>query len=301
MHHEVVRRGREQRTWLLLARIGLVGLGFVGGFVLVYVVTVRTVEGRLFGDASLRGALLTRSALADASDVVLGVVSVASLLGALATVATIALVRLTPVGGVAAVGIMIGANGSAQVLKRFLLDRPDLGISEVAPATLNSLPSGHVTAVFSAVAAFVLVVPVRWRYAASLAGLLVALVTALATMSAGWHRAGDSMAAFLLVGAWAVVAAVVVLVAEPRRAADPPFEWPSSVRWLVAAFVGAAGLGLGLGALLDAVGPLRDAPLGSFVAFCVGGLLIVATGILTVLGVLLVLADVGAARATRRV
>ncbi len=296
-----MRRADQGSRWLPLARIVLVGLGCLAGFLLVYLLTVRTVQGRLFGDASLRGALLTRSAFADASDVVLNVVSAASLLGALAMVATIALVRLERVGGLAAVGLLVGANGSAQLLKRFLLDRPDLGISEVAPATLNSLPSGHVTAVFSAVAAFVLVVPVRWRYPASLAGLALAVVTALATMSAGWHRAGDSMAAFLLVGAWLALAALAVLVAEPGGTTDPAFAWPASARWLVAVSVGASGLGLVLGAVLDVAGPLRDATLGSFVAFGVGGLLIVATGIVVVLGMLQVLADLGRARSARGV
>ncbi len=140
-------------------RIVLVGLASGGGFVLVYCATVRTVQGRLFGDASLRGALLTRSSLADGADAVLNVVSVASLLGAVALVATVALVRLKRAQGLAAVGLLVGANVSTLVLKRYLLERPDLGIREVAPATLNSLPSGHTTAVFSAVAALLFVVP----------------------------------------------------------------------------------------------------------------------------------------------
>ena len=183
-----------------LVRIVLVGFAFGVGFLLVYYVTVRTIQGRLFGDASLRGALLTRSALADGSDTVLNVVSVASLLGAVALVATVALIRLERVRGLAAIGLLVGANVSTFVLKRYLLERPDLGIREVSPATLNSLPSGHATAVISASAALLFVVPTRWRYPTALAGLVVGTVTALATMSAGWHRAGDSMAAFLMVG-----------------------------------------------------------------------------------------------------
>ena len=288
---------RVGRTWRPLARIALVGVACGAGFVLVYYVTVRTVQGRLFGDASLRGALLTRSALADSTTTILNMVSVASLLGAIALVATVALLRLDRVRGLAAIGVLVGANLSALLLKNHLLDRPDFGLLEVSPATLNSLPSGHVTAVFSAVAALLFVVPTRWRYPAGLGGLVAATATALATMSAGWHRAGDSMAAILLVGVWITVAATAVLIAEPLGMSDgESFEWPSSARWLVAISTGSFMLGLAFGAALDAAGPIRDATLGSWIAFGVGGLLITGTGIAVLLGMLDILATTDAPR-----
>ena len=140
---------------------------------------------------------------------------------------------------------------------------------------------------FSAVAALLLVVPTRWRYPASLAGLVAATVTALATMSAGWHRAGDSMAAFLLVGVWTAVAAGAVLIADTPCGGDRAnFEWPASTRWLAAVCVASFILGLALGAALDAAGQIRDATLGSWIAFGVGGLLITGTGIVVLLGML---------------
>ncbi len=253
-------------------------------------VTVRTVQGRLFGDASLRGALLTRSALADSTTTILNVVSVASSLGAVALVATV-LVRLDRVHGLAAVGVLVGANLSALLLKNYLLDRPDFGLLEVSPATLNSLPSGHVTAVFSAGAALLFVVPNRWRYPAGLVGLVAATATALATMSAGWHRAGDSMASFLPVGVWISFAATAVLIADPLGKPDQErFEWPASSRWLAAVCAASLALGLALGAALDAAGRIRDATVGSGIAFGVGGLLITGTGIAVLLGMLDILA-----------
>ena len=273
--------------WRPLVRIGVVGLAFVAGFFLVYYVTVRTVQGRLFGDASLRGALLTRTAWANGADTILGVGSVASLLGAVALVATVALVRLERIRGLAAVSLLVGANLSTLVLKRYLLERPDFGISEVSPATLNSLPSGHATAVFSAFTALLFVVPTRWRYPISLAGLAAASATALAAMSAGWHRAGDSMAAFLVVGVWTTVAAAAVLVAEAPAVNDrEPFQWPASARWLAVLSAGCLTSGVALGVALDAVEPIRDGTLGSWVAFLVGGLLILGSGIAVSLGVL---------------
>jgi membrane-associated phospholipid phosphatase len=148
-------------------------------------------------------------------------------------VATIALVRLERVRGLVAIGVLVGTNVSTLVFKGYLLSRPDVGIREVSPATLNSLPSGHTTAVLSAVAALLFVVPTRWRYPTALAGLVVATMAALATMSAGWHRAGDSITAFLLVGVWTALGASTVLIAGARWSGSPaPFEWPASARWL---------------------------------------------------------------------
>ncbi|MEQ6901363.1 phosphatase PAP2 family protein [Nocardioides sp. YIM 152588] len=285
-----MRFERVRSQWRPLVLIGVIGLVCVAGFVTVYVVGVRTMRGRLFGDASLRGALLTRPAFADSADSVLNVVSVASLLGAVALVAVIALARLARVEGLAAVGLLVGANLSTQVLKGHLLERPDLGISEVAPATLNSLPSGHTTAIASAVAALLIVLPLRWRYPTALVGLIAAVVIALATLSAGWHRASDSMAAFLLVGAWtAIAAAAVVLV---RRAPGPPGlpARPPWVRWAAVLSVGLLMLGLLLVGGLQSSDTVRDSDIGYATAFVAACLLIVATGIGTMLGMLAVVA-----------
>lgn len=274
----------------LLVRVGLAGLLFAAGFALVYSVTVRTVQGRLFGDATLRGAMLTSSAMAHSVEAILNVVSVASLVAAIALVTMVALVRLERSQGLAAVGILVGANFSTLVLKRYLLERPDFGINEVSPATLNSLPSGHTTAVFSAFVALVFVVPARLRYPVSVAALAAAIVTALATMSAGWHRAGDSMAAFLLVGVWATIAAGAVVLADAPHTSDrAKFEWPASTRWVATVAGGTIALGLVLGTALNAVDQIRDATFGSWVAFLVGVLLITGTAIGVLLGVLHVL------------
>ncbi len=192
------------------------------GFVLVYLLTVRTTPGRQFGDASLRGALVTNSAVVDAVDAVLGVVSVATLLGGRAAIALIALVRLRRAPGLAAVGLLVAANTSTWLLKTHLLTRPALGLREIAPATHNSLPSGHTTAVFSVVVALLVVVPARARRPIAITGGAAAVVMALATMSAGWHRAGDSIAAFLVVGAWAGIAGIATVLADDTAPARVP-------------------------------------------------------------------------------
>lgn len=117
-----------------------------------------------------------------------------------AAIALIALVRLRRMAGVTAVGLLVAANASIWLLKTHLPTRPDLGLREITPVTRNSLPSGHTTAVFSVVVALLIVLPGRGRRLIVLAGGAAAVVTALATMSAGWHRAGDSIAAFSWLG-----------------------------------------------------------------------------------------------------
>ncbi len=262
------------------------------GFVLVYLLTVRTTPGRQFGDASLRGALVTNSAVVDAVDAVLGVVSVATLLGGLAAIALIALVRLRRAPGLAAVGLLVAANTSTWLLKTHLLTRPAFGLREIAPATHNSLPSGHTTAVFSVVVALLVVVPARARRPIAITGGAAAVVMALATMSAGWHRAGDSIAAFLVVGAWAGIAGIATVLADdtaPARVPAPGIGDRSGGRWLIAMTLGSVGVGFCLAFGLVLIRPLRTSTLGAVSAFVCGGVLIVAAAVAVLMGVLLVL------------
>lgn len=289
MHHCRMRMRQLARVRWLLARLVLFALALTSMFILVYVLTVRTLEGRLLGDASLRGALLTNSSLAGTTDRVLNVVSVASLLAAVALIAVIALVRLARLPGLAAIAILVGSNVSTVILKDYLLARPDLGAREITPATLNSLPSGHATAAFSAVVALIFVLPRRWRLTAAVFGTTYATITGLATMSAGWHRAGDSIAAFLLVGIWSMLAATVLVAsAASRRAPVGPLaagETPLR-RWLAAASVGCVALGVTLGLVLTAIPSLRDTTVGSAAAFMTGGILIAGASTAVLIAVL---------------
>ena len=248
-------------------------------FALVYLVTVRTVTGRRFGDASLRGALSTSPWVDGTVTSVLNVVSVASLLGAVAMVAVVALLRLARLRGLLAVGILLASNVSTLVLKDYLLPRPDLGLAEVAPATLNSLPSGHSTAAFSAVAALIFVLPGRWRLVVVLVGTAYAAVTGVATLSAGWHRAGDSVAAFLLVGFWTAVAAAVVVARQSSAPPADPELLPGRARWLILAAAGCLLVGVAFAAMVGVSGSFSDSSVGAWFAFLAGALLIVGAAL----------------------
>lgn len=279
-----------------LGRLGFVLAGQLVGLALVYGLTVHTVIGRQFADASLRGAIAARPLLSGTVESILDVVSIASLLGAMAVVASIALLRLARLQGLLALGILLAANATTWLLKNVLLTRPDLGLDEVAPATLNSLPSGHVTAVFSAVAALAFVMPRPWRDATATVGAACGALTGLATMLAGWHRGADSVAAFLLVGALTTVAAAVVVLAASTHAAGPSGGWyrgPAArrpaIRWL-ARFAGVSivlGAVLALGVILASLAPGNV--LGSAVAFVVSGLFVSGAAALVALVLLHVL------------
>ena len=209
---------RRRPPW---AAIWLVGVGVACGALLAatYLLAVHTTRGRLLDGASLRGAVESRSSVTSAVEGLLDVVSVASLLGAGALLAIIALVRMRRELALAAVVVLVGANVTSQVLKRYVLERPDLGILESTPATLNSMPSGHSTVAFSVSVALVLVLPVRLRPAVAALGVAYASVAALGTLSAGWHRPSDSVAAFLVVGCWAALVGAFLVVHRERGAA----------------------------------------------------------------------------------
>ena len=166
------------------------------------------------------------------------------------------------------------ANATTWLLKEVLLPRPDLGLDEVAPATLNSLPSGHSTAVFSAAAALAFVTPTRAQPPVVLAGAGAATATGLATMIAGWHRAGDSMAAFLVVGFWTSVAASAVVVLRRSRALSSSPVTPAMLRWPAAYAVAALVLAGILALALDAAPLVSDSTPGSLLALLAAVLLV---------------------------
>jgi len=132
-------------------------------------------------------------------DVFLSGVSLPILLGGVLLAVVIALVRRRPVEAVGVLVLMAGANLTTQVLKHALLDRPDLGVTlDLA----NSFPSGHTTAAAGIAAVFVLVTAARWRPLVLLIGGVSAGLAGWATLTNGWHRPSDVVAAFGVVAAW---------------------------------------------------------------------------------------------------
>jgi membrane-associated phospholipid phosphatase len=265
---------RRTLAWLLLALSGC-----VAAFVLAYWFTVQTITGRQLADAALRGATITRSPAGAVVDATLDVVTATALIAAVAAIAVVALIRMQRTRGLVAIGLILAANASGRILKAYVLPRSDLGLAESAPATLNSLPSGHTTAAFSIGIAALFVVPALLRTATAAAGIVFSSAVAIATLSAGWHRVADSLASFFLVTAWSAVAGVVIVLAEPDF--TPAIRGPRGShrlgRWDLGLAIALALIATAILAALVAAPQLRESAVGPPAAFVAGALLIIGT------------------------
>jgi len=263
---------REPSGRLLLRWLVAMTLGAPMLVALVYLVAVRTLRGRRLDGASLEGAELSRSRAAEYVEGVLDVVSVLSVLVAVLVVVAIALLRGRRRLAVAAVALMLGANVTTQLLKA-VLERPDVGLRESTPATLNSLPSGHSTVALSVAVALVLVSPSALRPVVAVLGTGYATATGLASLTAGWHRPSDAVAAFLVVGGWTgLVGTALVATTRPDTSVDrvPEMHRRTSRRLAVAAAYLLA-FGALVAAVLLATGLTREGTAGLVPAYLAGG------------------------------
>jgi membrane-associated phospholipid phosphatase len=226
--------------WLLvLAAIEVVCLAAVIRFF------VRSEHGQLLDTIALEGNWIGRSRIEDLVDTVLNTVSVVSLVAATAVIGFIALIRRRVAVAFGAMLLIVGANVTTQVIK-LLLDRPELGVDVERAAAGNSLPSGHTTVAAAVVVALVLVLPAGVRGAVGVIGAVAAAFVGVATLSAGWHRPSDVVAALLVVGVWAGVAGLFVLLAQ-RHHGNAVYGPPNRVAMGMLAL---AGLGLLAGAAI---------------------------------------------------
>jgi hypothetical protein len=158
---------------------------------------------------------------------------------ATAGVGFIALIRRRFALAVGAVLIIVGANVTTQVLKA-IITRPELGVDVERAAAGNSLPSGHTTIAASVLVALILVLPGRLRGVGALLGALLTSAAGVATLSAGWHRPSDAIAALLVVGGWACAAGILIVAAQGRHG-DVEYGPPNR---LAVGILVLAGLGL---------------------------------------------------------
>ncbi|GAA1748647.1 hypothetical protein GCM10009681_19870 [Luedemannella helvata] len=232
-------------AWLVL-----VGFLQATALIAVWRFSVRTEHGQLVDTAALAGNTIGRDTVEPFVDRVLDAMSVASVAAATAVIVLIALARGRVLLALVAGGLIAGANVTTQLLKHGLY-RPELGVDPAREAVGNSLPSGHTTIAASVAIALVLVLPVRARGVAGVAGAGYAALAGVATMSAGWHRPSDAIAALLVVGGWAALGGLVLLVAQRAE----PGEVVEARR--TNAFVAASLALLGGLALLVSIGALN--------------------------------------------
>lgn len=256
--HEIKFGGRAaSRRWLRLA---------VGSFIffwMVYAGFVWTRVGQTFENSALQGAKLDPSNILSVADEQLRVISVVSLALATLAVSTIGYVRAGWRLAAGGAGVVVISLGVAEVLKRYVLPRPNL-VDAAEGISHNSFPSGHTTIAMSLLVAMIIVVPKRWRTLALLLTLMWATGIGALTVAADWHRLSDTLgsdALVLTVGSlvsmWLFSEGLVQPAAHKRGVFGTLFFW----------FVAILGvLSTALGILLAVLNSTRNAPGSEFFA-----------------------------------
>ncbi|MEU8263132.1 phosphatase PAP2 family protein [Micromonospora sp. NPDC048999] len=210
------------RGWTAVWTVVL-ALAQAAAFYLVWRFAVHTTLGQWTDTVALTGNQIGQDRIDGPVDRILNAMSVVSLLAATAVIGFIALIRNRMTLAVTATLLIAGANISTQLLKHYLT-RPDFGIDPQRAGAGNSLPSGHTTVAASVAVALILVLPPKVRVVGAFLGVGYAAAAGVATLSAGWHRPSDAIAAYLLVGVWTGVAGLTLLLFQRERAAISPAD-----------------------------------------------------------------------------
>lgn len=123
------------------------------------------------------------------------------------------------------VGGFVAALTTVQILKRWVLDKPNFAIHE---AIINSFPSGHSALAAAAGMVVVLAAPARYRPWTALIAALVTTVAGASTVINAWHRPSDVIAAVLVTAGWGLLGGLV-LCGTTGRAEQRPGLWVAVV------------------------------------------------------------------------
>jgi hypothetical protein len=219
------RSWRGERRFVL-AGLLLAAVACAGLLVVLDLIFVHTTRGQWVDDASLRGTAIGRAHIINPVNSVLDVVSVTALGLATIAVGAVGYLRRRPILALLTMLLVVGSNVTTEGLKHLIFTRPLFDPAD--PLPYNTLPSGHTTVALSVGVACTLVAAARWRFLVAITGAVYGAATGVATMSAGWHRPSDAVAACLVVAAWiALVGAIAVLL---RGVGDPA---PDSTAYVI--------------------------------------------------------------------
>jgi membrane-associated phospholipid phosphatase len=182
-------------------------------FAAVAWVSVRSIRGQMLDTVALYGNSFGRRTLDEPLDAALNAISAVSVGLILVVILVVALARRRLALAVMSAAIVVGASACTYLLKR-VIDRPYLGVDPDRAFAGNSLPSGHATAAAAFAIGLTLVLPPRVRGVVSLVGATYAAIVGVATLSSGWHRPSDVVAAYLVVGGWAAAAGLVLVLTQ---------------------------------------------------------------------------------------
>lgn len=214
-------------------------------FCVVYWLAVLTPTGQEIENAALTGAKLSGTAqIQDARDQ-LDMISKGSLIVGIIIVGIIGYIH----SGfrLAASGVCVIAGGVilAEVLKRFVLPRPDL-VGAPADIAHNSFPSGHTTIAMTFLVGILIVTPYRWRGLAMLLTMAWATTIGAATLAAQWHRLSDTIGGAAIAVIAGAIASIYLANSGMIKAA-PPKTYPLRVAYVsVTTVLGISALAVGL-------------------------------------------------------
>ncbi|WP_409492388.1 phosphatase PAP2 family protein [Amycolatopsis sp. cmx-11-12] len=201
--------GRHAETRLTLSRAVFqlaTGLGLAVAFVVTYVLFVHTSAGQLAENGVVRSAQSGQWSTMDwagplrEQDMVLVIGAAGIILVALA------FLRRKPGLLVPALSVLVLPLITAQLLKLYVLDRPELPDGGYGPGH-NSFPSGHVSAAMAILMALAFVLPQRFRPVIIGTGGVAVAWVASSTIALGWHRLSDTAGACLLGASFACLLA----------------------------------------------------------------------------------------------
>ncbi len=177
------------------------------GVVLLWWAFVDTLPGQFLEAAALAGSEIGSHRVDGHARVILSAVSMPAAVLLVVVILLVGLARRSRRRAAWAVIAVVGASASAQILKHWILSRPDHGIT-ARWDNANTLPSGHTTIAASAAVALVLLVDARWRILAAWLGTAMTVAMGYSTLVCQWHRPADVVAAVLLAAAWGALAVV---------------------------------------------------------------------------------------------
>jgi membrane-associated phospholipid phosphatase len=227
-----------------VAWLGMLGLVNVVLFAVLTWVSVRSVRGQKLDTLVLYGNSLGRRTIDGPLDAALGAISVVSLVVVLAVIAIVAVARRRVALAVMSAVVVVGTTVTTVLLKREI-NRPWLGIDPDRIYAGNSLPSGHSAAAAAFAIGLTLVVPPRLRGVVSLIGATYTAIVGVATLSSGWHRPSDVVAAYFVAGGWAAFAGLVLVVMQRPTAVvtrRERAEWSLGASLALGSFLAVIGL-----------------------------------------------------------
>ena len=160
-----------------------------------------TSYGQVIDTILMEGMMRSARQYAGFSTLITGLVSVPVLVGIGVLVAIVAAARRRATLAGRALGAVVGANVTTQILKDYVLTRPSLGVTT---GVVNSLPSGHATVAVTLSLALIVVAPQWFRGPSAWIGWAWTSLMSVSVMMEGWHRPSDAITAALIAGAWAL-------------------------------------------------------------------------------------------------